>query len=208
MLRSIDEAPGVIPLRDIDNFGVPPALKHCSRETWNGEWPTSALEKGELVLIHGPVGCGKSHVAVALAKEAIEAWNIPVGSCERAGTYSPYTGTNYYWQYGALWADVQEAIEQLKPGAGDEDGQAEKSLLRSELLVFDDLGSERMTEWTMDRVSLILRHRYNYGLTTVITTNLRPSVLNEIDPRVASRILSGRVVKLNGADYRLKPEPA
>lgn len=73
-----------------------------------------------------------------------------------------------------------------------------------DLLVLDDLGSERHTEWLEERMFLLVDHRYQWKRPTIITSNLPQEVLEE---RISSRILgrlfdNARVVVIKGQDYR------
>ena len=175
---------------DLSACEVPPRLWHCSRETWQGDWP-EVPDDFDLVFIHGPVGSGKTHLAVALMRERGERDGLEPGCYQKR-----YSGDRVY---GCLFADIQRACESMKPGR---DGTAEH-FTEAGLLVFDDLGAERLTDFTLDRVSLILRLRYDWMRPTIITTNLKPSEFNATDPRLASRLLSGVVIKREGKDRRL-----
>ena len=186
------------------SIGIPPRLAHCSRKSWIGEWPFDGSPV-DVVLLHGPVGSGKSHLAAALCLEAVKQ-GAEAGWRQEDGmsTYSPYT-PGHKWSRivsGVLFRDIQATVERLKPNHEDADKRL-KLLRDCAFLAFDDLGSERLTDWTLDRVSLILRTRYDYMRPTVVTTNLSPSELGRIDPRLASRLCSGVVHKCSGRDRRL-----
>ncbi len=184
--------------KNLSAAGVPPRLLHCSRETWEGEWLFG--EQLDIALLHGPVGSGKSHLAVALCLEAIRSGMQP--GVRKEHSYSPNSGGKTWWVGGALFRDIQDSMEALKPG--HDDAEDTLDILKScRFLAFDDLGAERLTDWTLDRVSLIMRHRYNHMLPTVVTTNLSPSELNNTDPRLASRLCSGLIHKCTGRDRRI-----
>ena len=176
---------------DLAKCGVPPRLVHCSRESWRGAFP-EVPDDWQAVTIYGPVGTGKTHLAVALMAERIERDGFKQGRYQKS-----YSGE---YAYGAVFFDIQEACERMKPGR--DEGISER-LCQAELLVFDDLGAERLTDFTLDRVSLVLRYRYNWMLPTIITTNLSLAQMNELDPRMASRLMEGERVKRTGEDQRL-----
>ena len=67
------------------------------------------------------------------------------------------------------------------------------------LLILDDLGVEKSTEWAIDKLDTLVNHRWVEGLQTVFTTNLAPS---QLQPRIRSRIREGVTVTLGGPDYR------
>lgn len=183
--------------------GVPPRLQHCSWETWEGKRPEIPGE-WDTCLIHGPVGSGKSHIAVAMLLDEISRGS-PAG-CSTVDRRSPGPFGNYLGakrQRGCLWRNIQSAVEALKPKDGARSDRLLQDLLLCDFLVFDDFGTQRPTDFALDRVSLILHRRYNEVKSTVITTNLTPSQLNDVDPRLASRFLGGVQIKQTGADYRL-----
>jgi DNA replication protein DnaC len=86
--------------------------------------------------------------------------------------------------------------------------------MNAEVLVLDDLGAIRPTEWVWDTVSLILNSRYNNNRTTIITTNypalppgaggLREETLGDrIGERMRSRLVEMcRELEMRGQDYR------
>jgi DNA replication protein DnaC len=74
------------------------------------------------------------------------------------------------------------------------------------VLLLDDLGAEKETEWTQEQLYRVINHRYNEGLPTLIAGNVP---LDEIEPRIASRIRDtriGQVIVLTGPDYRTRPQ--
>jgi DNA replication protein DnaC len=72
------------------------------------------------------------------------------------------------------------------------------------LLVLDDLGSERVTDWVREQIFLIINSRYEEMLPTVVTTN---DTLEELEKHVGQRIIS-RLMEtcqgliLDGEDFR------
>ena len=67
------------------------------------------------------------------------------------------------------------------------------------LLILDDLGVEKSTEWAVDKLDTLINHRWIEGKPTVFTTNLVP---RQLQPRIRSRIREGVTVTLEGLDYR------
>lgn len=72
------------------------------------------------------------------------------------------------------------------------------------LLIVDDIGAEKMTEWVRERIVSIIHTRVSNGLSTIYTSNLSPDELKEeMGDRIASRILGGsNVVEITGSDRR------
>ena len=106
-----------------------------------------------------------------------------------------------------------------------------KPIFEAEVLVLDELGASRPTDWVFDTVSHILNTRYNERRTTIITTNypnaapilssnrvltafaeareaLREETLGDrIGERMRSRLQEMcLIVPMQGTDYRLRPE--
>ncbi len=118
------------------------------------------LEK-EGMLLWGDCGTGKTHLAIAVLKELIQ----------QKGTRCLYRG------YSALLKQLQ-ATYSRQIVAHEETGVVltEYSILRDvtdvEVLVLDDLGAEKSSEWTLSMLYHVINERYNQGRTTIITTNL------------------------------------
>ena len=72
------------------------------------------------------------------------------------------------------------------------------------LLIIDDIGSEKLTEWVRERIVSIIHTRVSNGLSTIYTSNLSPEELREeMGDRIASRILGcSSVVEITGSDRR------
>jgi DNA replication protein DnaC len=86
-------------------------------------------------------------------------------------------------------------------------------VLNAEVLVLDDLGSVKPTDWVWDMVSMVLNTRYNQKRMTIVTTNFENlpagsggagmTLGDRIGDRMRSRLLEMcREVKMQGADYR------
>jgi DNA replication protein DnaC len=135
------------------------------------------------LMIAGPVGTGKTHLASAITRCAIE-----------KGVETRFT------QVPALLSQIRLAI-----GQNDE---VAKSIVERcgdvPLLVLDDLGSERVTDWVREQIFLIINSRYEEMLPTVVTTN---DTLEELEKHVGQRIIS-RLMEtcqgliLDGEDFR------
>jgi len=124
------------------------------------------LDKTGLLII-GTVGVGKTHLAVGMIKELILSKGI-----------------------ACLFYDYRELLKQIQNSYNDSVKTTELDVLRpvfeTEVLVLDELGAVRPTEWVWDTVSLILNTRYNENRTTIITTNYRNLVERERPGNVRS----------------------
>jgi len=134
------------------------------------------------LLLRGGYGSGKTHLATAIA-------NARIGK----GTATLYlTAPDLLDMLRGSYSDGSIAFDDLFERVRNVD-----------LLVVDDLGTENDTPWAQEKLFQILDHRYVNKRPTVITTNLP---MDEIEPRIRSRLLDGRLVKsidINAPDYRL-----
>ena len=109
------------------------------------------VRKTGLLLIGG-AGTGKTHLAVGIAKALIQEKGI---EC-------------VFYDYADLLKQIQDSYN---PSVQATELGLLRPVFETAVLVLDDLGSVRPTEWRWDTVRLILNTRYNDRRTTIITTN-------------------------------------
>ena len=132
----------------------------------------------------GEPGRGKTHLALGIGWRWLEL----------------EAGVVRYWPVSELLDTirreydhkVQDDYGNPRPGAFDH-------AKACDLLILDDLGVEKPTEWAIDRLDTLVNHRWLENKATVFTTNLAPS---QIQPRIRSRIKEGVTITLEGVDYR------
>jgi DNA replication protein DnaC len=75
-------------------------------------------------------------------------------------------------------------------------------------VVLDDLGREKVSDWTGEAVYVLVNGRYERKLPTIVTTNLLgPDMATSPYWPVISRLAEdGALVRLDGSDYRLRKE--
>jgi DNA replication protein DnaC len=210
---------------------IPRRYEHCELSNFEFDGPYRSLSPARMaackfveeypidktgLLVIGTIGVGKTHLAVGMIKELILGKGI---SC--------------------LFYDYRELLKQIQNSYNDSVKTTELDVLRpvfeTEVLVLDELGAVRPTEWVWDTVSLILNTRYNDNRTTIITTNYpnlaerdrlggnvssrsseaaryaaeKESLGDRIGDRMRSRLLEMcRIVTMEGQDYRERVKSA
>lgn len=109
-----------------------------------------------------------------------------------------------------LYFNTAELLDELRRGYGTSSPETQfnfdtfmKWLKTVELLVLDDLGVEKPTEWAAEKLDIIVDQRYLNDKPTVFTTNLSANALDARgQKRLASRLSEGTVVVLKSDDYR------
>ena len=146
------------------------------------------------VCLIGPHGIGKTHLAVAALRVALargyQGVFYEVSDLLRLirSTYNPVTKT--------------AEMDILQP------------LLTAQLLILDDVGKEKTSEWVEETMTFIVNSRYNQRLITIFTSNYDDTpdleALDSLRIRVGSRMYSRmhemcEFIDYGGADYRLLP---
>lgn len=154
------------------------------------EWARSVGRDGALwsVTLMGAPGTGKSWRAVRL---------LGLVGIERPALSPP---SQIRFEDVGLW------LERMRQRMGEGDHEVFNRAAKAQVLVLDDVGTERPTEWAKDRVSLLLRERYNAQRATILTTNAaKLGDLGEaLDGRISSRLSEGLAFRVGGRDLRVR----
>ena len=137
---------------------------------------------GKGVMFLGGVGRGKTHLAGAIAKYVIENHHVPV----------------MFKSYATLLDDIRRNY--------DEDKKEIERVCNIPLLVIDDLGQEKQTEWKAETTFKIINSRYETLSPVVITSNCTVMELRDnVGEAVFSRLfeMCDRV-KMSGNDFRME----
>jgi DNA replication protein DnaC len=133
------------------------------------------------LLLQGGYGCGKTHLAAAIANFAV-GMGVPT-----------------------LFLTVPDLLDMLRFSYDSEDTTFEErfnEIRNASLLVLDDFGTQNATAWAQEKLFQIINYRYINKLPLVVTTNLS---LDEIDARIRSRVTDPQlvsIVRINAPDYR------
>ena len=134
------------------------------------------------LVFQGVTGCGKTHLAAAIA--------------------------NYRYQAGkpALFVVVPEFLDHLRSTFSPESkvsyDQLFESVKTTPLLMLDDFGEQATTPWAQEKLYQVINYRYNAQLPTVITTRCS---LEDIESRISSRFVDPKLstpFNIDVPDYR------
>jgi DNA replication protein DnaC len=123
------------------------------------EYPGSA-ERG--LLLMGPSGVGKTHLAVSALKELIKRG------------------------HAGLFCDYRELLKEIQGSYNPASETTEMKILEpiriAEILVLDDLGASKPSAWVLDIIGLVLNARYNEKRVTILSTNYYDETLGSVEP--------------------------
>jgi DNA replication protein DnaC len=151
------------------------------------EYP--AVDRG--LLFMGTVGVGKTHLSVAILRSLVEK-GVPC----------------LFYEFGTLLKEIQNSYN---PVSQTSELKVLAPVFEAEVLVLDELGASKPTDWVRDTMMQIINTRYNDKKLTIFTTNypdVRSGNLGEtLEDRIGTRLRSRlyemcKTVRLDGVDYR------
>jgi DNA replication protein DnaC len=188
---------------------IPPRYEHCTIQGYYAaddelsKWAAKMEAQividdyltldGRGLLFSGPVGVGKTHLAVATLRELINRYSV----------------RGLFYQFGALLRQIQDSYNPVS--------QASELIVlapvfEAEVLVLDELGASKPTDWVRDTMMQIINNRYNEKRLTIFTTNYSDTRKNEkegeiLEDRIGVPLRSRlyemcKTVVLDGEDYR------
>ena len=190
---------------------IPERYEHCDLESYQPTDPSqkkaknyvqSFLDKYPLVdvglLLMGTCGVGKTHLAVALLKGVV---------IEKRDGGLFYDFRDLLRDIQASWNSVSQTseLEVLRP------------VLEAKVLVLDELGANKPTDWVRDTIAYIINCRYNDKKLTIFTSNFLDSAMNQREETLTDRIgvrLRSRLyemcneIEISGVDFRKENKSA
>ena len=166
---------------DWKRINLPIEQRENLKESFRLAFDFAKSPEGWLVLL-GETGCGKTHLAAAIA--------------------------NYRYQAGqpALFVVVPDFLDHLRSTFSPESevtyDQLFERVKTTPLLTLDDFGEHSTTPWAREKLYQVINYRYNARLATVITTRC---TLDEIDSPVSSRLADPKISlvwNITAPDYR------
>jgi DNA replication protein DnaC len=186
---------------------VPPKYEHCRVKNYNPKNQqqrdakhavTQSLNgtSGFGLMFVGMTGLGKTHLAVAALSEHV-----------KRGMYGLFLSAPAFIQ------ELHEEMQfQKDPNYRRREGigilQEAQGM---DILLIDDIGAERVTDYTRDQLHLLLDHRYANELPVIVTSNKETpeALLAHLGPRLYSRLAEMcKVVSVVGGDYRVQEKAA
>ncbi|MFP5230511.1 MAG: ATP-binding protein [Acidobacteriota bacterium] len=157
--------------RLLQHASIPKRYEHCSLESYDASFPGAdrsltgaylmarnfvdgypVTTAGRGLLLTGSIGVGKTHLAVGILHALIVEKSVH-----------------------GLFCDYRELLKEIQHSYNPQVATTEMEILRpvfdAEVLVLDELGAAKPTDWVWDTVALVLNTRYNDKRTTIITTN-------------------------------------
>ena len=200
--------------RRLVNANIPKRYQHCTFANFSAYNPSleraleqarrvlerfpsanNLREQGRGLLLEGPPGVGKTHLAVAVLKQVMDS-----------------SGAR------GLFYDTRDLLRVIRSTYDASIRTTELEILRpvmtTDLLVLDDLGAEKTSEWVEETMNLIVNTRYNERRLTIFTSNYQDipddsdpnSLLFRIGFRMRSRLHEMcEFIEMDGADYRELP---
>ncbi len=211
--RRTASAPGD-PLR---GCRIPPRYEHCSLESFTpgsrslaaaleqavafcAGYPHLGDDEGLGLLFSGDNGVGKTHLAVAVLRELV----------------SSKGARGQFWDFHELIREIKSSYD---PETKTTELQVLSPVVEMDVLLLDDLGAWKMTDWMNDTLFYILNSRYLAKRCTIITTNFqdvtreqalaadvmrrKEFLVERIGQRLRSRLMEMcTLVRLQGSDHR------
>jgi len=186
-------------LDNFDKWSRTTEIARVAAEKFVSEYP---MPQPFGLLFMGPQGIGKTHLAVGIIKKLIRQKSIPCLFCT----------------FPELLKEIQNSYN---PNTQSSEMTILEPILDTQVLVLDELGAQKPSDWVRDQVAYVLNYRYNENKVTIITTNFmdhgaegsKPAVTDSLAQRIGDRIRSRlfemcKDIKMDGKDFRAEIKQA
>jgi len=207
----------------INNFTPPKRLYNASfdnylnkteqqKKAFNAckEYSLYDLKAGKGLLLAGSYGTGKTHLAVATVRNLISQRPDLFGVKHKENSHIyPMGGIQEYRGAYCFYVSMVELLESLRPNSvrGQEYGEWIFHRAKADdLLVLDDIGTEKPSEWVEEKIYSLIDIRYRMNRATIFTTNYTEKQLEaQLGGRTISRIYEmADSYSVVGPDHRRK----
>ncbi len=185
-LQDVIISPEIIENRKLARWNIPPLYRRCTFENYQDSPNLVAsireyADEGDSILMTGRTGRGKTHMAVAALR--------------------------HIGEKNSQYLHATDFLVRLRNAAANHGDHALlKSYTDYSVLVLDDFGAEKMSEYSSQMILLLIEARMANLKRTIITTNLSLEQIAEaFDERIVSRLSAMKVAEFIKGDWRNRP---
>ena len=183
----------------LDNYDDIHPLQRAAKEAARSYVESYPIHEAGLLFL-GPCGVGKTHLAVAILKALMTEKGV----------------AGLFYDFRDLLKEIQNSYNPVSQAS---ELAVLQPVLRAEVLVLDDMGAGKPSDWVKEMLAHIINQRYNDKRATVFTSNFldvydepRPGE-DTLEERIGTRLRSRlyemcKVVMVHGEDYRRSAKQA
>lgn len=175
---------------------IPRRYKLAIFDDFRDDFQLPVMSDSDFCFITGATGTGKTHLAVALLRSAL------------LGNVALPVYKNMKDRRCAAMVSAPNLLRHIRSCYQRDSREREEEIFEFYRhvphLILDDLGAEKISDWSISTLYSIIAARSDDMKPLIVTSNLTLDQIQEWEPRIASRLASGKVIKLSGKDRRLQ----